>query len=88
MTRYSTANTSYAQNGSEKSKGGDDHVKLYSDAVEVVEVSEKAEKRPSSAGATSLRLRVKSASPADVEASFQHMKGRLGVLRLSEQKER
>jgi hypothetical protein len=66
MAHYSTASTSYAQKGGEKSKGGDDQVKLYSDAVEVVEVSDKAGKRPSSGGATSLRLRVKSASPVDV----------------------
>jgi len=64
--RVLTASASYAQKQGEKSKGGNDQVKLYSDAVEVVEVSDKAEKCSSSGGATSLRLRVKSESPVDV----------------------
>ena len=72
---FSTAGASYAQKGDEKSKGGNDQVKLYSDAVEVVEVSDKDEKCPSSGGATSLRLRVKSASPVDVRLHSSTRKG-------------
>jgi hypothetical protein len=74
-THFSTAGASYAQKGDEKSKGGNDQVKLYSDAVEVVEVSDKAEKCPSSGGATSLRLRVKSSSPVDVRLHSSTRKG-------------
>jgi hypothetical protein len=61
------ANTGNAfQKGDGKSNGGNDQVKLYSDAVEVVEVSDKAEKCQGPSGATFLRLRVKSASAVDV----------------------
>ena len=44
--RFSTAGAPYAQKGGEKSKGGNDQVKLYSDTVEVVEVSEKPRSVP------------------------------------------
>jgi hypothetical protein len=72
---FSTAGVSYAQKGDEKSKGGNDQVKLYSDAVEVVEVSDKAEKCPSSGGATFLRLRVKSSSSVDVRLHSSTRRG-------------
>jgi hypothetical protein len=39
-----TAGASHAQKEGEKSKGGNDQVKIYSDAVEVVEVSGKADR--------------------------------------------
>ncbi|HEU0178568.1 MAG TPA: hypothetical protein VFV58_30260 [Blastocatellia bacterium] len=70
-----TASASYAQKEGEKSKSGNDQVKLYSDAVEVVEVSDKAEKCSSSGGATFLRLRVKSESPVDVRLHSSTRKG-------------
>lgn len=50
-------------------------MKLYSNAVEVVEVSDKAEKCPLSGGATSVRLRVKSESPVDVRLHYTTRKG-------------
>jgi len=74
-TRFSTAGASYAQKGDEKSKGGNDQVKLFSDAVEMAEMGDKAERRPSSGGATSLRLRVKSASPVDARLHSSKLKG-------------
>lgn len=70
-----TAGASYAQKNGEKSKVGNDQVKLYSDAVEVVEVSDKVEKCSSSGGATFLRLRVKSESPVDVRLHSSTRKG-------------
>jgi hypothetical protein len=70
-----TTGASYAQKESEKSKSGNDQVKLYSDAVEVVELSDKAEKCSSSGGATFLRLRVKSESPVDVRLHSSTRKG-------------
>ena len=66
---------SFAQKGSEKAKAGSDQVKLYSDAVEVIEVGDKAEACPSTGGATTLRLRVKSATPVDVRLYFSTRKG-------------
>jgi hypothetical protein len=63
---FFTGSASYAQKSGEKSNGRNDNVKLYSNDVEVVELSDKAEKCSSSEGATFLRLRVKSASPVDV----------------------
>ena len=67
------ANASLAQKEGEKSKGEKDQVKLLSDAVEVVEVGDKAEKCPGEA--TLLRLRVKS----DRAASLFKKAVRLGV---------
>jgi hypothetical protein len=60
------ADYSFAQKGGEKSKSDNDRVKLYSDAVEVVEVSDQAEKCAPADGATTITLRVKSELPIDV----------------------
>lgn len=64
-----TTGTSFAQ------KGGNDQVKLYSQDVEVVEVSDKAEKCTEQSGATSIRLRVKSEKPVDVRLHYTTKKG-------------
>lgn len=64
-----TTNTSLAQ------KGGSDQVKLYSQDVEVVEVSDKAEKCTEQSGATTVRLRVKSGKPIDVRLHYTTKKG-------------
>jgi len=68
-------NNSFAQKGGEKSKGGNDQVKLYSNDVEVVEVSDKAEKCPAENGATAVRLRVKSEKPVDVRLHYTTKRG-------------
>jgi hypothetical protein len=75
MAHVFTASASYAQKEGKKSNDGNNQVKLYSDAVEVVEVSDKTEKCPSSGGATFLRLRVKSESPVDVRLHSSTRKG-------------
>lgn len=67
------ADFSFAQKGSEKSKSSNDQVKLYSNAVEVVEVKPEGEK--CGKDATTLRLRVTSDSPVDVRVYFQKAKG-------------
>lgn len=70
-----TSSASRVQKEGEKPKNGNDQVKLYSDAVEVVELSDKAEKCSSSGGATFLRLRVKSGAPVDVRLHSSTRKG-------------
>ncbi|HEY7181639.1 MAG TPA: hypothetical protein VIC84_09485 [Blastocatellia bacterium] len=72
---FFTTSASYAQKSGETSKAGNDQVKLYSDAVEVVEISNKTEKCPSSGGATFLRLRVKSEAPVDVRLHSSTRRG-------------
>lgn len=62
-------NISFAQ------KGGNDQVKLYSQDVEVVEVSDKAEKCTEQSGATAVRLRVKSEKPIDVRLHYTTKNG-------------
>lgn len=62
------SNVSFAQKDGEKSKGEKDQVKLLSNDVEVIEISDKAEKCPGDA--TSLKLRVKSEKPIDVRLHY------------------
>jgi hypothetical protein len=75
MAHVFTARASHVQKEGEKPKSGTDQVKLYSDAVGVIEVSDKAEKCSSSSGATFLRLRVKSESPVEVRLHSSTRKG-------------
>jgi hypothetical protein len=75
IAHSNTDNDFYSQKGNGKSNGGNDQVKLYSDSVEVVEVSDNAEKCQGSNGATFIRLRVKSASPVDVRVHASLRKG-------------
>src|ERR1051326_8327197 len=75
LTAFVAAGAAHVQKNGEKSKGGNDQVKLYSDAVEVVEVSNKAEKCPTPGEGTSLKLRVKSEKPVDVRIHYTTRKG-------------
>lgn len=76
MANTFTTKASNDQKGGEKSKGGNDQVKLYSDAVEVVEISDKVERCSTSSGATLMRLRVKSTAPIDVRIHTRTQQGR------------
>jgi len=66
---------SFAQKSDVKAGSGSNRVKLYSDAIELIEISDKTEKCPAEGGATSVKLRVKSASPVDVRIYYTNRKG-------------
>jgi hypothetical protein len=73
MALIPAASASFAQKGNEKSKGGNNQVKLYSNAVEIVDVKPEGEKCGKEA--TTLRLRVVSESPVDVRVHFRTRRG-------------
>jgi hypothetical protein len=79
------ADPSFAQKDGEKPKSGSDKVKLETNQVEVVELSQTAEKCANQKGA-SLRLKVLSESPIDVRILYQNNRGRWNASNISGKK--